>query len=253
MKLPNVVVCVNASTQLNPREMASTTNSGFTISATEEGARYSGRNEQMAMNVAPSESPLGAGGTVYQRFPAVDAAGNGNLGIICHHDGIVHQHSHGYDESGEGGPVQTYAKKRHNEQCASDREYKGRANQYSCTHTHHQHDDYNHNQDGFYQIDDEPVVGFFGNHVFGIQTFQFQPHGDEGHEFGKPPVYQFTGFYHILCRVGGDADTDGALPVDVHDIAGRFHVSLFKMAMSPSLTCPPEVVITWLRISSTVV
>ena len=54
MKLPNVVVCVNASTQLNPREMASTTNSGFTISATEEGARYSGRNEQMAMNVAPS-------------------------------------------------------------------------------------------------------------------------------------------------------------------------------------------------------
>ena len=48
-------------------------------------------------------------------------------------------------------------------------------------------DDYNHNQDGFYQIDDEPVVGFLGNHVFGIQTFQFQPHGDEGHEFGKPP------------------------------------------------------------------
>ena len=171
---------------------------------------------------------MGTGGTVYQRFSAVDAAGNGNLGIICHHDGIVHQHSHGYDESGEGGPVQTYAKKRHNEQCASDREYKGRANQYSCTHAHHQHDDYNHNQDGFYQIDDEPVVGFLGNHVFGIQTFQFQPHGDEGHEFGKPPVYQFTGFYHILCRVGGDADTDGALSVDVHDIAGRFHVSLFN-------------------------
>ncbi len=39
MKLPKVVVCVNASTQLNPSEMASTTNSGFTISATEEGAR----------------------------------------------------------------------------------------------------------------------------------------------------------------------------------------------------------------------
>ena len=49
-----------------------------------------------------------------------------------------------------------------------------------------------------------------------------------GHEFGKPPVYQFTGFYHILCRVGGDANTDGALSVDVHDIAGRFHVSLFN-------------------------
>ena len=59
MKLPNVVVCVNASTQLNPREMASTTNSGFTISATEEGARYSGRNEQMAMNVAPSNPHWG--------------------------------------------------------------------------------------------------------------------------------------------------------------------------------------------------
>ena len=39
MKLPNVVVCVNASTQLNPSEIANTMNNGFTISATEDGAR----------------------------------------------------------------------------------------------------------------------------------------------------------------------------------------------------------------------
>ena len=53
------MVCVSASTQLNPKEMASTTNRGFTISATAEGARYNGRNEQMAMNVAPSKPHCG--------------------------------------------------------------------------------------------------------------------------------------------------------------------------------------------------
>ena len=31
-----------------------TTKSGLTISATDDGARYNGRNEKMAMSVAPS-------------------------------------------------------------------------------------------------------------------------------------------------------------------------------------------------------
>ena len=39
--------------------MATTTNSGLTISATADGARYSGRNEQIAMNVAPSRPHCG--------------------------------------------------------------------------------------------------------------------------------------------------------------------------------------------------
>ena len=81
MKLPNVVVCVNASTQLNPREMANTTNSGFTISATEEGARYSGRNEQMAMNVAPSNPHWGPVAPSISAFRRSIAAGNGNLAL----------------------------------------------------------------------------------------------------------------------------------------------------------------------------
>ena len=60
MKLPNSGVCVRASTQLNSSERASTTNSGLTISATDEGARYSGRNENMAISVAPSRLHRGA-------------------------------------------------------------------------------------------------------------------------------------------------------------------------------------------------
>ena len=59
MKLPKVVVCVSANIQLSPSDMASTMNNGFTISATEEGARYRGRKEQMAMNVAPSSPHCG--------------------------------------------------------------------------------------------------------------------------------------------------------------------------------------------------
>ena len=59
MKLPNVVVCVSANTQLSPSDMARTTNNGFTISATAEGARYKGKKEQMAMNVAPNSPHCG--------------------------------------------------------------------------------------------------------------------------------------------------------------------------------------------------
>ena len=38
IKLPKVVVCVKAKTQLNPKDTANTINNGFTISATDAGA-----------------------------------------------------------------------------------------------------------------------------------------------------------------------------------------------------------------------
>ena len=51
--------CVKANTQLINSERAMTTNNGLTISATADGARYSGRNEKTAISVAPSRPPFG--------------------------------------------------------------------------------------------------------------------------------------------------------------------------------------------------
>ena len=59
MKLPNTVVCVKAKIQLNARDTANTINNGFTISATAEGAKYNGRKENMAINVAPNNPHCG--------------------------------------------------------------------------------------------------------------------------------------------------------------------------------------------------
>ena len=39
--------------------------------------------------------------------------------------------------------------------------------------TLNQHDDDDYNQNGFYQVDNKPVVRFFGNDVFGVKAFQF--------------------------------------------------------------------------------
>ena len=93
------MVCVSASIQLNPKEMASTTNRGFTISATAEGARYNGRNEQMAMNVAPSNphcGPVAPSISAFRRFiPRAMAI----CAIVRHYDSIIHQHTHGNDET----------------------------------------------------------------------------------------------------------------------------------------------------------
>lgn len=58
-KLPKVVVWHKARIQLNPSDTANTTNSGFTISATDAGARYKGRKEQIAIKVAPSNAHCG--------------------------------------------------------------------------------------------------------------------------------------------------------------------------------------------------
>ena len=44
----------------------------------------------MAMNVAPSNPHCG---------PVVHSAGDGYLRIVRHHDGVVHQHTHGDDKS----------------------------------------------------------------------------------------------------------------------------------------------------------
>lgn len=49
--------------------------------------------------------------------------------------------------------------------------------------------------DGFYQLLNLVTIASLAITFFEID-FQDQPHGDEGHEFGKPPVYRFTGFYH---------------------------------------------------------
>ena len=48
-----------ANTQLINSERAMTTNNGLTISATADGARYSGRNEKTAISVAPSRPHFG--------------------------------------------------------------------------------------------------------------------------------------------------------------------------------------------------
>ena len=168
------------------------------------------------------------GGAVYQRFPSVHAAGYGYLCIVGYHNGVIHQHSHGDDKACQRGTVQSHSQERHDEQCAANGKYQRRADEYAGAHPHYQHDDDDYNQNGFYQVDNKSVVRFFGNDVFGVKTFQFQPYGDEGEEFGELLVYQLTGFYHILLWVGGDADTDGPFPVYVHDGAGRVHVSLFN-------------------------
>ena len=42
--------------QLNPNDTANTINNGFTISATDAGAKYNGKNEQIAIKVAPSNA-----------------------------------------------------------------------------------------------------------------------------------------------------------------------------------------------------
>ena len=46
-------------------------------------------------------------------------------------------------------------------------------------------------------------------------------------QLGEPFIYQFAGFHHILLGIGGDTDADSALPVYVHDSAGRIHITFF--------------------------
>ena len=59
IKLPKVVVCVKAKTQLNPKDTANTINNGFTISATDAGAKYIGKKEHTAIKVAPNNAHCG--------------------------------------------------------------------------------------------------------------------------------------------------------------------------------------------------
>ena len=64
--------------------------------------------------------------------------------------------------------------------------------------------------------------------IFRIQTFQFQPYRNKGKKFSQFLIYQFSSLYYIFCRVGGNTDTYGTLPVDMHDVAGRIHISFFN-------------------------
>lgn len=114
---------------------------------------------------------------------------------------------------------------RHDKQCASDGENQRSADQYSGAHSHHQHDDDNNDQYGFYQVDDKSVIGLFGYDVFEIKTLQIQSYGHQGEEFGQFLVYHFSRQYHVSLRVGRYTDTDGAFTVDTHDGARWVHVS----------------------------
>ena len=57
--MPSSGVWVRASTQLNKSEQATTTNNGLTISATADAANCNGRNEHIAISVAPSKFHFG--------------------------------------------------------------------------------------------------------------------------------------------------------------------------------------------------
>ena len=62
---------------------------------------------------SPKQSPLRTGCSVYQRFPPVYSAGDGNLCVVCHHDGVIHQHPHGDDKSRQRSTVQPDTEERH--------------------------------------------------------------------------------------------------------------------------------------------
>lgn len=149
--------------------MATTTNSGLTISATADGARYSGRNEQIAMNVAPSRPHCGPVGSVDQRLPSSRAAQDRVLRVVGYDDRVIDQHSHRDDESGQRSTVQADAEKLHDQQRAADGEDQRTADQYAGAQTHDQHDQYDYDRNRFDQVDDEGIVGFPSDLVFRIE------------------------------------------------------------------------------------
>ena len=59
IKLPKVVVCVKAKTQLNHKGTTNTINNGFKIAAKDDGATYSGKKEHTAIKVAPNNAHCG--------------------------------------------------------------------------------------------------------------------------------------------------------------------------------------------------
>ena len=167
------------------------------------------------MSVAPSRLQRGA------LAPSTSALTHRLPGVVGHHDGVVDQHPHGDDESGERRAVEPLAEQAHQQQRASDGEEQRTSDERTGTHPHHDHDDGNDDGQRFGQIEGKGGIGLAGDAVLGIEHRELHAHGHLPLQLVEHPPDGPAAAHHVDARLGRDADTDGPAAIDAHEALRR--------------------------------
>ena len=156
-----------------------------------------------------------------------DTPQHGLLRVIGHHDGIVHEHTHGDDEPGERRTVEPLAQELHQQQRTPDGEQQRAADQHPGAETHDEHDDQDDDRDRLGEVQHEGRIGLLRDAVLGIKHRKIHADGHLAHEAVKHADDLLPGFHHVDLRLGRNADAHGTAAVDSHERLRRVGIAPF--------------------------
>ena len=173
----------------------------------------------------PQQAPPRGVGSLDNGRAACRAPQHGLLCIVGDDDGVVDEHAHRDDETGQRGAVQPLAQKLHQEQRAADREEQRTADQHPGAEAHDEHDDQNDDRNRLGEVENERGIGLPGDAVLGIEHRQLHAQRHLPRERSQQGFDLRTGLHHVDALLGRDADAHGAAAVDAHHRLRRLGVA----------------------------
>ena len=173
----------------------------------------------------PQQAPPRGVGSLDDGRAACRAPQHGLLCIVGDDDGVVDEHAHRDDETGQRGAVQPLAQKLHQEQRAADREEQRTADQHPGAEAHDEHDDQNDDRNRLGEVENERGIGLPGDAVLGIEHRQLHAQRHLPRERSQQGFDLRTGLHHVDALLGRDADAHGAAAVDAHHRLRRLGVA----------------------------
>gem|GEM_PF-6153880 len=171
------------------------------------------------------QAPPRGVGSVDDGAAACHAPQHGLLCIVGDDDGVIDEHAHRDDETGERRAVQPLAQKLHQEQRAADRKEQRTADQHPGAEAHDEHDDPDDDRNRLGEVEDERGVGLPGDAVLGIEHRQLHAQGHLPREGSQQRIDLRSGLHHVDAVLGRDADAHGTAAVDAHHRLRRLGVT----------------------------
>ena len=165
----------------------------------------------------PHHLPGGSGGVL----PLLDSHEN----AVGHHDGVVHEHPEGDDESPERDAVEVDGREFHGDEGGEDGEKEHGADEQAAPEAHEDEKDADNDGEGLEKVRDEVIDGLFDCVRLVVDQVHLHPHGGPGEEFPEPPVHRFADGDHVAPVHIGDAYAEGGFAVEPHGPCRRFHVA----------------------------
>ena len=144
-------------------------------------------------------------------------------------NGVVYQHSHGYDECPQGDTLQGSTAHQQDGEGYGDGQYQSEADDDSAAESHGEYQHEDDNQDRFYQVDHERTDGLI--HFIGLEEYLFRFHTDGNllHDFCQPFVYSLSYVGHNGILFQGKADGQCRLSVDEEAVPLRLGIGAFYL------------------------